>query len=103
MKKLITPFRYLKFTGFKTSLFLFLGVLSVVNAFGQTTVFVDDFNRAALTGGSPTMTYESTSSASGIITVSNVSAPNSLSIYTNTTAGRTYVHGQTSSYLSIPP
>jgi hypothetical protein len=68
----------------------------------QSTVFVDNFNRAILSpGGTPSMTYSSWSSTSpsGVVAVTST-APSNLSIYTNAAAGRTYVYGSTSTFVS---
>jgi hypothetical protein len=55
---------------FKITLFLFLGMVSFVTVVGQTTVFVDDFNRGAVVspltnGGTPTMTWTTTTTSTG--------------------------------------
>ena len=104
MKKLITQFRYLRFAGFKTLLFLFLGAMSVVNVFGQTTVFVDDFNRAAVSpGGSPSMTYTTTNTGTGSAIIESSIASGTVpyfKISNGGTAGRSSVTGSLSAFSS---
>ncbi|MFZ4583123.1 MAG: beta strand repeat-containing protein, partial [Paludibacter sp.] len=105
MKKLITQFRNLKFAGFKTSLFLFLGAMSVVNAFGQ--VFNENFTGTNLTSTSSSLTYTSNlgtspatagsvSLSSGILTIFNGNNATA----TNNTSGFGYVSASNSGYLT---
>lgn len=93
---------------------LFTGLMSVLcpaGAWGQTTVFTDDFNRGAVvspitSGGTPTMvwTTASTASPAGTSTTSLTTDPNYVAqLIANTTApaaGRTYITGLLSTFSS---
>lgn len=75
-----------------------IGVCHFSNSFSQTTVFIDDFNRASVSpGGTPSMTYTNTVAAG--VTVSTNSSTN-LRIAQTTTSGISYVTGSTSTFSS---
>lgn len=80
----------------KFKLLLLSFLMAATYSWGQTTVFTDDFNRAAVSpGGTPSMTYNNTIAAG--VTVSTNGSTN-LRIANTTTSGVSYVYGTTSTF-----
>ena len=74
--------------------------LSISSSFAQTTVFSDDFNRAAVSpGGSPSMTY-TTTIGTGSGQTATIPASDFLNLQNSTVAGNIYVSGVTSTFSS---
>ncbi|MBI2967494.1 MAG: T9SS type A sorting domain-containing protein [Bacteroidetes bacterium] len=73
-------------------------ILLCVKSWGQTVVFIDDFNRASVSpGGTPSMTYTTTSPSSGC-GASSINSSSFLELTNCATAGRVFVTGTLSTF-----
>ena len=89
---------FLQKTCFFAIALLIANLFLVNNALGQTTVFTDNFNRAAVSGGgTPTMTYSSTN-GSGSNTAISGTAFLQISSSTNGNSGISYTTGPLATY-----